>query len=144
MATIRAWVCTDPACPWSWAAEPALRRFPVDFAAEGPITYVMGGLARESRDRRSDARLIIGARRLALAPERSAVVPRAPAKPKPERFRGEWQPLRALPTTTMHPARRAAPRTPDQAKQSPRSSASAHSRPKSSGYVSPDAAQSFG
>jgi predicted DsbA family dithiol-disulfide isomerase len=38
---------TDPACPASWAAEPALRRLLVEFGAELQITYVMGGLARE-------------------------------------------------------------------------------------------------
>jgi putative protein-disulfide isomerase len=40
---------TDPACPWSWAAEPALRRLQVEFGDELTITYVMGGLAREFR-----------------------------------------------------------------------------------------------
>jgi putative protein-disulfide isomerase len=40
---------TDPACPYSWAAEPALRRLQVEFAAGLTITYVMGGLAREFR-----------------------------------------------------------------------------------------------
>jgi predicted DsbA family dithiol-disulfide isomerase len=38
---------TDPACPESWAAEPALRRLIVEFGADLSITYVMGGLARE-------------------------------------------------------------------------------------------------
>jgi predicted DsbA family dithiol-disulfide isomerase len=38
---------TDPACPASWAAEPALRRLVVEFGADLSITYVMGGLARE-------------------------------------------------------------------------------------------------
>ena len=38
---------TDPACPWSWAAEPALRRIEGEFGAGVAITYVMGGLARE-------------------------------------------------------------------------------------------------
>jgi putative protein-disulfide isomerase len=40
---------TDPACPWSWATEPALRRLQVEFGEELSITYVMGGLAREFR-----------------------------------------------------------------------------------------------
>jgi predicted DsbA family dithiol-disulfide isomerase len=40
---------TDPACPWSWAAEPALRRLQAEFGATVEITYVMGGLAREFR-----------------------------------------------------------------------------------------------
>jgi predicted DsbA family dithiol-disulfide isomerase len=38
---------TDPACPWSWAAEPGLRRLQAEFGASLQITYVMGGLARE-------------------------------------------------------------------------------------------------
>ena len=38
---------TDPACPWSWAAEPALRRIEGEFGDGVSITYVMGGLARE-------------------------------------------------------------------------------------------------
>ena len=37
---------TDPACPWSWAAEPALRRIQGEFGDGVSITYVMGGLAR--------------------------------------------------------------------------------------------------
>jgi predicted DsbA family dithiol-disulfide isomerase len=40
---------TDPACPWSWAAEPAVRRLQVEFGEEVSITYVMGGMAREFR-----------------------------------------------------------------------------------------------
>jgi predicted DsbA family dithiol-disulfide isomerase len=38
---------TDPACPWSWAAEPGLRRLQAEFGDTLQITYVMGGLARE-------------------------------------------------------------------------------------------------
>jgi predicted DsbA family dithiol-disulfide isomerase len=38
---------TDPACPASWALEPALRSLIVEFGDEVEITYVMGGLARE-------------------------------------------------------------------------------------------------
>lgn len=38
---------TDPGCPWSWAAEPALRRLQAEFGDEVRIRYVMGGLARE-------------------------------------------------------------------------------------------------
>jgi putative protein-disulfide isomerase len=41
---------TDPACPWSWAAEPALRRLTAEFGDDVHITYVMGGLAREFRE----------------------------------------------------------------------------------------------
>ena len=38
---------TDPACPASWAVEPALRRLILEFGNDLSITYVMGGLARE-------------------------------------------------------------------------------------------------
>jgi predicted DsbA family dithiol-disulfide isomerase len=37
---------TDPACPWSWAAEPALRRLMWTFEGELEFVWVMGGLAR--------------------------------------------------------------------------------------------------
>lgn len=50
---------TDPACPWSWGAEPALRRLMWEFDGELEITWVMGGLARrfDSRYRDSAARI---------------------------------------------------------------------------------------
>jgi protein-disulfide isomerase-like protein with CxxC motif len=32
---------TDPACSWSWAAEPALRRLQMEFGDAARITYVM-------------------------------------------------------------------------------------------------------
>ncbi|HEX2232667.1 MAG TPA: DsbA family protein [Thermoleophilaceae bacterium] len=38
---------TDPACPSSWAAEPALRKLMVEFGADLSFTYVMSGLARQ-------------------------------------------------------------------------------------------------
>jgi predicted DsbA family dithiol-disulfide isomerase len=41
---------TDPACPWSWAAEPGLRRLQAEFGTDLRITYVMGGMAREFRN----------------------------------------------------------------------------------------------
>ena len=41
---------TDPACPWSWAAEPALRRLQMEFGTELQITYVMAGMAHELDD----------------------------------------------------------------------------------------------
>jgi predicted DsbA family dithiol-disulfide isomerase len=37
---------SDPACPWSWAAEPALRRLLWEFDGELEFVWVMGGLAR--------------------------------------------------------------------------------------------------
>src|SRR4051812_40754943 len=45
--TVRARYYTDPACPWSWSAEPAVRRLMVEFGDNLSWTYVMGGLARD-------------------------------------------------------------------------------------------------
>jgi predicted DsbA family dithiol-disulfide isomerase len=50
MANVEVIYYTDPACPWSWAAEPALRRLQIEFAEEASITYVLGGLHREIND----------------------------------------------------------------------------------------------
>ena len=41
-------VYTDPACGWTWAAEPALRKLMVEFGDELEFTYLMGGMAREA------------------------------------------------------------------------------------------------
>lgn len=38
---------TDPLAAASWAAEPSLRRLLWEFVADPPITYVMGGVARD-------------------------------------------------------------------------------------------------
>jgi protein-disulfide isomerase-like protein with CxxC motif len=38
---------TDPACSWSWGAEPTLRRLTWEFGDALSFTYVMGGLARD-------------------------------------------------------------------------------------------------
>src|SRR3954447_11834196 len=45
--TVRARYYTDPACPRSWSAEPAVRRLMVEFGDNLSWTYVMGGLARD-------------------------------------------------------------------------------------------------
>jgi predicted DsbA family dithiol-disulfide isomerase len=46
---------SDPACPWSWAAEPALRRLLWEFDGQLEFTWVMGGLARRyGRDYRDE------------------------------------------------------------------------------------------
>ncbi|HEU4975130.1 MAG TPA: DsbA family protein [Baekduia sp.] len=50
MAVVEVIYYTDPACPWSWAAEPALRRLLTEFGDEVRITYVLAGLAREITD----------------------------------------------------------------------------------------------
>jgi predicted DsbA family dithiol-disulfide isomerase len=46
MMTVEVRFYTDPACPWSWAAEPALRRLMWEFEGELAFVWVMGGLAR--------------------------------------------------------------------------------------------------
>jgi protein-disulfide isomerase-like protein with CxxC motif len=46
MMTVQVRYYTDPACPWSWAAKPALRRLMWEFEAELEFVWVMGGLAR--------------------------------------------------------------------------------------------------
>jgi predicted DsbA family dithiol-disulfide isomerase len=38
---------TDPACPWSWAAEPELRRLMWEFGDQLHFRWVLGGLERE-------------------------------------------------------------------------------------------------
>ena len=38
---------TDPACSWSWAAEPLVRRLMWEFGESLSFTWVMGGLARD-------------------------------------------------------------------------------------------------
>ena len=38
---------TDPACSWSWASEPKLRRLMWEFGDQLRFVWVMGGLARE-------------------------------------------------------------------------------------------------
>jgi predicted DsbA family dithiol-disulfide isomerase len=50
MAEVEVISYTDPACPWSWAAEPLLRSIQAEFADSVRITYVMAGLAREISD----------------------------------------------------------------------------------------------
>jgi putative protein-disulfide isomerase len=46
MAAVPATVLTDPYCPWSWAAEPQLRRLQVEFGDSVAITFVIVGLRR--------------------------------------------------------------------------------------------------
>jgi predicted DsbA family dithiol-disulfide isomerase len=42
---------TDPACPWSWALEPTLRRLTYELGDTLRLTYVMSGMAREFGER---------------------------------------------------------------------------------------------
>lgn len=46
MMTVQVRFYTDPACPWSWAAEPAIRRMIWEFDGELEFAWVMGGLTR--------------------------------------------------------------------------------------------------
>ena len=61
MAVVHVVYFTDPACPWSWAAEPAVRRLQVEFGDEVSITYVMGGLAREFKRPQETMRHVLDA-----------------------------------------------------------------------------------
>jgi predicted DsbA family dithiol-disulfide isomerase len=47
IAVVNTYYYTDPACPWSWALEPALRKLSSELGDGVSITYVMGGMARE-------------------------------------------------------------------------------------------------
>lgn len=51
---------TDPACSWSWSAEPVVRRLMADFGDELAWTWVMGGLARDYTRGYSDSEVGIG------------------------------------------------------------------------------------
>jgi putative protein-disulfide isomerase len=50
VGVIHAFFYTDPACPWSWSIEPAMRRLVVEFGETVELRPVMGGLAREFGD----------------------------------------------------------------------------------------------
>src|SRR3981081_1988075 len=41
---------TDPACPWSWALEPVLRKLVNELGDILQLAYVMGGMAKEVGD----------------------------------------------------------------------------------------------
>jgi predicted DsbA family dithiol-disulfide isomerase len=47
---VRVRYVTDPACVWSWASEPELRRLEIEFDGELEWTFVMGGLARDASE----------------------------------------------------------------------------------------------
>lgn len=52
---------SDPACTWSWAAEPALRRLMWEFDGELSFVWAMGGLARHFGSAYRDSEGEIGA-----------------------------------------------------------------------------------
>jgi putative protein-disulfide isomerase len=55
MMTVQVRYYSDPACSWSWAAEPTLRRLMWEFDGELEFAWVMGGLARRyGRDYRDE------------------------------------------------------------------------------------------
>jgi predicted DsbA family dithiol-disulfide isomerase len=60
MMTVQVRHYSDPACPWSWAAEPALRRLIWEFGPELEFTWVMGGLARSYDSEYADQQSGIG------------------------------------------------------------------------------------
>jgi protein-disulfide isomerase-like protein with CxxC motif len=51
---------TDPACSWSWAAEPLVRRLFWDFGESLSFTWVRGGLARDYTSRRGVYEWLLG------------------------------------------------------------------------------------
>ncbi len=51
---------SDPACPWSWGGEPALRRLMWEFGDQIEFRWVMGGLARRYGSEYRDSEGAIG------------------------------------------------------------------------------------
>jgi len=56
ITVVHTYYYTDPACPWSWALEPALRKLSHELAGSLTVTYVMVGMARQF----GDARPVLG------------------------------------------------------------------------------------
>jgi predicted DsbA family dithiol-disulfide isomerase len=50
ISPVHTYYYTDPACPWSWALEPALRKLSHELAGSLAVTYVMVGMARQFGD----------------------------------------------------------------------------------------------
>lgn len=61
MSVVQAYYYTDPACPWSWAQEPAWRRLAGELGGNLRVQYVMAGMAREFGDPDAMARSAIEA-----------------------------------------------------------------------------------
>lgn len=61
MNTVQVLYYTDPACPWSWALEPALRKLTQEFAEGLRFRYVMCGMLREGADPLEHARQMLEA-----------------------------------------------------------------------------------
>jgi predicted DsbA family dithiol-disulfide isomerase len=95
-------VFTDPYCPWSWAAEPQLRRLQVEFADRLAFTFVIVGLRRQIEARDAAA--------LALETADAAAESGMPADPRVF--------LRNPPSST-HPAGLAISAVADQADPAP-------------------------
>jgi predicted DsbA family dithiol-disulfide isomerase len=60
---------TDPACPWSWSAEPAIRKLMTEFADGLRWRFVMAGLARDLAPGDSPSAPLPAATRAALMDE---------------------------------------------------------------------------
>lgn len=50
ITVVHTYYYTDPACPWSWALEPALRKLSHELAGSLAVRYVMVGMARQFGD----------------------------------------------------------------------------------------------
>ena len=50
IAVVHTYYYTDPACPWSWALEPALRKLSHELGDSLSVTYLMCGMARQFGD----------------------------------------------------------------------------------------------
>ena len=50
IAFVHTYYYTDPACPWSWALEPALRKLSHELGDSLTVTHVMCGMARQFGD----------------------------------------------------------------------------------------------
>ena len=99
---------TDPACPWSWAAEPQRRRLEFQFGEGLSFTYVMTGLARRFEAPLRPLSAVaggVGAERHALRCTVSGWTPR-PRAPAPHAWRSRRPPSRAWDPDYLRRARK--------------------------------------